>query len=70
MDTVRQIGKYVVITTCIIAVAHGIIYRQYFAPFEISLACWGGLLLWVVGFAGVKIQKYMASRSLKKANTR
>ena len=67
MDTVRRIGKYIAIVSCIIAIAHGIIYRKYFAPFEVSVACWIGVFIWIIGYIGVKIQKRRASGSPKKA---
>jgi ABC-type enterochelin transport system permease subunit len=70
MDWLREIGKYIVIVTCAIAVLHGIIYRTMFAPLEISIACMVGIVLWVIGFLGMKIQKFMDSRRPRKAGRR
>jgi uncharacterized membrane protein (DUF373 family) len=67
MDRIREIGKYIVIVTCIIAVAHGLIYRTFFAPLEISIACVAGIILWVVGYLGVKIPKYLKSRKTQRS---
>jgi type IV secretory pathway TrbD component len=63
MDTVRQIGKYVTLGTCIVAIANGIIHKTLVAPIGISVMCWIGLVIWIVGFIGVRIQKRRASRS-------
>ena len=70
MDYVRQIGKYVTITSCIIAVGCGIVNWKYFAPFEISVICWVGLILWITGAAGIRIQKYLAQRSTRETGPR
>lgn len=70
MDKIKSIGGYIVIVTCIIAVAHGLIHRQFFAPMEISLACIFGIALWVIGFLGEKAQKYLFSKSRKKSSAK
>lgn len=79
METVRQIGKYVTIATAIMGVASGIMVlvqggvgsgRVPLAPIEISIACCLGLIVWVIGYVGVQVQKRLASRSLKNPRSR
>ncbi len=70
MDKIKYIGGYIVIVSCIIAVAHGLIYWKFFAPKEISFACIFGIILWVIGFLGEKAQKYIFSKSRKKTNAK
>lgn len=69
IDYIRKFGKYLTIAACIAAVCYGIIFRRFFAPFEISLACWIGLLIWGGALGAAKLKKkYLESRS-KSART-
>lgn len=67
LDAIRQLGKYICICTVIIAVGHGLIYRQFWAPFYVSVVCWIGILIWVTGASGMWIRKRAASRTSNKA---
>lgn len=53
LDAIRQLGKYICICTVIIAVGHGLIYRQFWAPCYVSVVCWIGILIWVIGASGM-----------------
>lgn len=66
METMRQIGKYVTIAACITAVAWGVIHWRYFAPIELSVACWVGLIIWISGAVGVRVQRYRESQRSSK----
>lgn len=70
MDYVRKVGKYLVLVSIIIAVLHGLVYQKIFAPFEVSIACWIGVILWIIGFGGAKLQKYLASRAERRLPTK
>ena len=66
MEKVRQIGKYITIAACITAVVVGVIRWKYFAPIELSIACWIGLMIWIFGAVGVRIQRYRESQRSSK----
>ena len=66
MDVIRQIGKYTCIAACIIAVANLIIHRQFWAPLPVSIACWIGLALWIIGAGSLWLKKRTASRASHK----
>jgi small-conductance mechanosensitive channel len=70
VDYIRKVGKYLIFVSIAIAVLHGIIYQKIFAPFEVSIACWIGILLWGIGFGGGKLKKYRAARSGKRLPAR
>ncbi len=70
MDLIATIGKYIVITTCLIAVAQGIIEQKWFAhDIRIAYACLIGAFIWLIGFIGVKVRKYRAKRAEKDLPT-
>jgi len=62
MEHLRQVGKILTISICIVAIFYGIMHKRYFAPFELSVACWVALIVWIVGAVGVRVQKYRAQR--------
>jgi hypothetical protein len=63
MEHLRQVGKYIALGSCAVAIVYGVVNWRYFAPFEISVICWVGLILWLIGAAGVRIQRHLAQRS-------
>ena len=65
MEHLRQVGKILTISICIVAIFYGIMHKRYFAPFELSVACWIALTAWIVGAVGVRIQKHRAQRTEK-----
>ncbi len=66
LNFIRLLGKYLAICTVIAAVLHGIIFRQFWAPFHLSIACWIGVLTWVVGAGGLWLRQRASSRSSNK----
>ncbi len=62
LNFIRQLGFYACLCAVVIAVLNGIINRQFWAPFYVSIACWIGLIVWMTGFLGLKIKKKLSSR--------
>lgn len=66
LEAIRQVGKFLTLVTCAIAILHGIIYWKFFAPLAISLICVVAVILWIIGAAGTWIIKFQRSRHAKK----
>lgn len=68
LDAIRQIGKYTCIIAVVIAVANGLIKQQFWAPLYVSVACWIGLILWIVAAGSLWLmKKKTATRAARKA---
>jgi hypothetical protein len=65
LNLIRLLGKYLTICSVIAAVLHGIIFRQFWAPYQISIACWIGILVWLTGAGGLWLRQRASSRSSK-----
>jgi hypothetical protein len=61
LEFTRQLGKYTCICTVVIAVLNGLIHQQFWAPFYVSIACWIGLIVWVISLLGLKINRKLSS---------
>lgn len=67
LNVIRVVGKYLTICTVIVAVVHGIVFRQFWAPFQVSVLCWIGIFIWLIGAGGLWLRKRQSSRSSKRS---
>jgi hypothetical protein len=67
LNLIRLLGKYIAICSVIVAILHGVVYQQFWAPFYVSIACWLGIIIWLIGAGGLWLRKRTSSRSSKKA---
>ncbi|MDQ7785350.1 MAG: hypothetical protein RDU20_20875 [Desulfomonilaceae bacterium] len=70
LDLIRLLGKYLTICTVIAAVLHGILFRQFWAPFYLSIACWIGILIWLAGAGGMWLRQRASVHSSKRKERR
>jgi hypothetical protein len=65
LEIIKQIGKYITIGVCIVAIFYGVRNWVVFVPVQLSFICIGGLLIWLSGIIGVFVYKRLEKRAAK-----
>ncbi len=63
LEIIKQIGKYITISVCVLAIFYGIRNRVFFVPVKLSFICIGGVLIWLSGIIGVFVYKRLEKRA-------